>query len=47
VRHEEALSEAKAELAADDVHDRLLALEREDKVDALLLEIKARKGTAA
>jgi phage shock protein A len=47
VRHEEALSEAKAELAADDFHDKLLALEREDKVDALLLETKARRGTAA
>jgi phage shock protein A len=42
----EAVSMAKAELAADDVADRLSALEKEDAVEQLLIEIKARKGVA-
>ncbi|MGE5360091.1 MAG: PspA/IM30 family protein [Bacteroidales bacterium] len=40
----EAVSMAKAELAADDVADRLTALEKEDAVEQLLSEIKSRKG---
>jgi len=40
----EAVSEAKAELAGDDLHDRLLALGKEDQIEQLLDEIKTRKG---
>jgi phage shock protein A len=44
VMHAEAAGQAKAELAVDDIDDRLAALEKEDKVEKLLAEIKARKG---
>jgi phage shock protein A len=44
VLHAEAAGQAKAELAVDDIDDRLAALEKEDKVEKLLAEIKARKG---
>ncbi len=44
VHHAQATSQAKAELAVDDVDDRLAALEKEDAVEKLLAEIKARKG---
>jgi phage shock protein A len=40
----EALGHAKAELAVDDMDDRLAALQKEDEVEKLLAEIKARKG---
>ncbi len=43
VQHSEAVSQAKAELAVDSVDDRLAALEKEDAVEKLLAEIKARK----
>jgi phage shock protein A len=44
VQHEEALSQAKSEMAIDNVDDRLAALEKEDAVEKLLIEIKTRKG---
>lgn len=44
VEREEAMGKAKAELAGDDLHERLLALGREDQVEQLLLELKSRKG---
>ena len=44
VTHEEALSQAKSELAADDVEGRLAILEKEDKIEQLLAEMKARRG---
>jgi hypothetical protein len=47
VQREEAVSQAKAELAGDDLHDRLLALGREDQVEQLLNDIKARKNAAS
>jgi phage shock protein A len=47
VQREEAVSRAKAELAGDDLHDRLLALGREDRIEQVLNEIKARKNTAS
>jgi phage shock protein A len=47
VAREEALGQAKDELLGDDVDLRLHALEREQKVNALLDEIKARKGISA
>jgi len=43
VAHEEALGRAKGEVLGDDIDGRLHALEREQKIDALLEEIKARK----
>jgi phage shock protein A len=47
VAREEALGRAKGELLGDDIDGRLHALEREQKVNALLEEIKARKGLSA
>lgn len=46
VQHEEAVSQAKSEIAVDSIDDRLAALEKEDTVDKLLAEIKQRKGRA-
>ncbi len=43
----EAVGRAKADLAADDVEDRFAQLERDEEVDRLLAELKARKGTSA
>jgi phage shock protein A len=47
VAREEALGQANGELLGDDVDLRLHALEREQKIDALLEEIKARRGHTA
>ena len=47
VMHSEAVSQAKSELAASDVEDRLAALEKEDQVDKLLAELKARRSINA
>ncbi|HEY7337522.1 MAG TPA: PspA/IM30 family protein [Bryobacteraceae bacterium] len=44
VSHAEAVSQAKAQLMEDDVDERLAALEKEDAVEKLLAELKARKG---
>jgi phage shock protein A len=44
VAQNSALSQAKSEIAADDVEDRLAALEREDKIEQLLVELKAKRG---
>jgi phage shock protein A len=44
VAHEEALSHAKSELAADDMEGRLAALEKEDKIEHLLSELKAKRS---
>jgi phage shock protein A len=44
VVREEAVSQAKAEIAVDDVEDRLAALEKEDRIEKLLGELKARRG---
>jgi phage shock protein A len=43
VAREEALGQAKGEILGDDIDGRLDALEREQKIDSLLAEIKARK----
>ena len=45
VRHAEALGQAKSELAANDIEDRLAALEKEDQIEKLLSEIKARRAS--
>lgn len=44
IAHAEALSHAKSELAADDVEDRLAALEKEDRIEQLLAELKAKRA---
>lgn len=44
VAHSEALSQAKAEIAADNMEDRLAALEKHDRVEQLLAELKAKRG---
>jgi phage shock protein A len=44
VAHADALSQAQSELAADDVEGRLAALEKEDKIEQLLVEMKAKRG---
>ena len=42
-RHE-ALSQAKAELTGNTIEDRLASLEKEDEVNRLLAELKAKRG---
>jgi phage shock protein A len=45
VAHSEAIGQAKAEMAADDdVESRLAALEKEDRIEQLLSELKSRRG---
>jgi phage shock protein A len=44
VRHEEAVSRAKAEMVSDNVEDKLAALEKQDEIEKLLKEIKARRA---
>ncbi len=44
VAHSQASSQAKSEMAADDVEDRLAALEKEDKIEQLLEELKTKRG---
>lgn len=47
VVHAEAIGLAKAELAGDNVEDRLAKLEKDDRIEQLLLAIKAKKGLPA
>ena len=44
VSHAEAVSQAKVQLATDTMNERLAALGKEDTIDKLLAELKARKG---
>jgi phage shock protein A len=44
VRREEAVSQATAELLADDVDDRFAAMEKQDQIDKLLADLKAKRG---
>ena len=44
VTRAEAVSQAKAELAGDDFEDRLAALGREDEIDKMLNDLKARRS---
>jgi phage shock protein A len=44
VAHSEALSEAKSEIAGSDINDRLAALEKEDRIEQLLAELKQKRG---
>lgn len=43
----EAVSQAKAEMVVDDVDDRFAQIERDEEVDKLLAELKAKKGVTA
>ena len=47
VAREEAIGRAKGEILGDDIDGRLDALEREQKIDSLLEEIKAKKRLSA
>ena len=47
VTRNEAVSQAKAELAADSLDDRFTQLERDDEVDRLLADLKAKRGVTA
>jgi phage shock protein A len=44
VAHDEAVSEAKAELSGDTMDDKFAALEKEDAIEKLLAEIKSRRS---
>jgi phage shock protein A len=44
VAHSEAMSQAKSEIAADNIEDRLAALEKQDRIEQLLVELKTRRG---
>jgi phage shock protein A len=44
VAREEAVSQAKTELLTDDIEDRLAALEKEDRIEQLLTELKTKRG---
>lgn len=44
VAHSEATSQAKSEIAADNIEERLAALEKQDRIEQLLMEIKTRRG---
>ena len=44
VAHSEAVGQAKSELSADNVEDRLAALEKEDRIEQLLTELKSKRG---
>jgi len=47
VAREEALGQAKGEVLGDDIDGRMHALEQEQKIDALLAEMKAKKRLSA
>ena len=44
VAHSEAVSEAKSEIAGSNIDDRLAALEKEDRIEQLLAELKTKRG---
>ena len=47
VAHADAVSQAKVEMATDNVDDRLAALEKEDQIERLLADLKAKRGATA
>lgn len=47
VARSEAVSQAKSEIAAENMEDRLAALEKEDRIERLLAELKTKRGVAA
>ena len=44
VQREEAISEAQSGLAGDNLDDRFRALERDDRIERMLTELKAQRG---
>jgi len=44
VRHSEAVSQAKTELLKDDVEAQLEKLEKQDQIEKMLAELKAKRG---
>jgi phage shock protein A len=44
VAHSAALSQAKSETAADNMEERLAALDKEDRIEQLLVELKTKRG---
>ena len=44
VRHSEAFSQAKADLIRDDVEEQLAVLEKQDQIEKMLAEMKAKRG---
>jgi phage shock protein A len=44
VQHNEAFSQAKAELTGDTIEDRLASLEKQDEVERLLADLKSKRG---
>jgi len=44
VLHSEAMSQAKAEMLADNTEEQLTALDKSDRIDQMLAELKARRG---
>jgi phage shock protein A len=44
VAHSEAVSQAKSEIAADNIDDRIATLEKEDRIEQLLAELKTKRG---
>lgn len=44
VARSEAVGQAKAEIAGDNLDDRLAALEKEDRIERLLAELKTKRG---
>jgi phage shock protein A len=44
VAHSEALSQAMSEIATDNMETRLAALEKEDRIEQLLVELKTKRG---
>src|SRR5579871_3793865 len=44
VRRSEAVSQAKADLIQDDVEEQLIALEKQDQIEKMLAELKAKRG---
>jgi hypothetical protein len=45
VNRTEAFGQAKAEMLADNIEEQLTALDRSDRVELLLAEIKARRNS--
>jgi phage shock protein A len=43
VRHTEATAQAKSELLADNVEDKFAAMEKQDEIDRLLNDLKAKR----
>jgi len=44
VRHSEAVSQAKADLFKDDVDEQFAALDKHDKIEKMLADLKAKRG---